>query len=291
MKKLTVGASAVLAGLLMLFALPAAARGDDPTSGEIVLFPGNGLAPLGEVASENMSVPQGWNIPGRSFRAGDGWWALVCESSCVLKPQRLNVRSGTHPDYDGPPLPSQLLSWSEVGGDDSAPDTTRPIMLFKPIRSAAAMKLEAGPVTTWLHAGMGRYPGSNLAGNMETVIDLGGAEQALLLPRLMLTKKTAESTREVNPADQTLVFELRAYGKRQRLDVYQWDIEGAHPLTGPEYLWWAGDLDGDGKLDLLMSYANRGWNAVLYLSTRAGPDEIVGEAGRFQFWQPDDPGC
>ncbi len=87
------------------------------------------------------------------------------------------------------------------------------------------------------------------------------------------------------------MFELRAYGQRQRLGGYQWDIEGPKALAGPQYLLWAGDLDSDNKLDLLMSFQDRGWNTVLFLSSLAKPGELVGEAGRFNYWPPNDPGC
>ena len=86
-------------------------------------------------------------------------------------------------------------------------------------------------------------------------------------------------------------FELRVYGQRQRLGGYQWDIEGPKTLAGPQYLLWAGDLDSDNKLDLLMSFQDRGWNTVLFLSSLAKPGELVGEAGRFNYWPPNDPGC
>ena len=44
-------------------------------------------------------------------------------------------------------------------------------------------------------------------------------------------------------------------------------------------LLWAGDLDGDGRIDLLFAYS--GYNragACLYLSARAGPGELVVQA-------------
>jgi hypothetical protein len=45
-------------------------------------------------------------------------------------------------------------------------------------------------------------------------------------------------------------------------------------------LWWAGDIDRDGKLDLLLDLSNH-YNAsrpTLFLSSEAGEDELVGEA-------------
>lgn len=121
---------------------------------------------------------------------------------------------------------------------------------------------------------------------METLIPLDSGEHAVIIPRLTMPAKSHH-----NDDAGSLVFELRAYGKRQRLGSYEWDIEGPYPLKGANYLSWAGDLDGDGKLDLIMNHAAQGWHVTLYLSSLAEPGRIVGEAGSFIFWPPDASGC
>jgi hypothetical protein len=284
-----IGATMLLAGWIAAWH-PSVAGDQAPTAGRLIFFPGDGLAPLGETEGGALSVPIGWNMPGKHYQSGDGWWMLNCINSCVLEPTRLTVREGTHPDYDGPPLPSQLLSWSRPGGGNIGREAP-PVILLKSA-APAPVRLSGGSVTTWLHAGMGSYPDGERPGRMESVIDLGAHGRASVVPRIVQSPDgTAPESHNHDASEPELIFELRAYGKRQRLGTYSWDIEGARPLSGPEYLRWAGDLDRDGKLDLLMSYASRGWNTVLYLSSLAGEGEIVGEAGRFTFWPPNDPGC
>lgn len=289
------GAAGLFAWLITAL-LPTIGVADDtsPTAGALTIFPGSGLRPLSETTEQNISTPVGWNIPGRSYRAGGGWWVMDCTTSCRLDPARLIVRDGSHPDYDGPPLPSQLLTWRLNSGPNAGQNGTLPLLLFRP-NTGQKIAFSAGRVPTWLHAGMGSYPEGERPGRMETEIDLGPDGKAYVLPRIIQPRNEdpPKNTYRGHAEDHetSLVFELRAYGRRQRLGSYTWDILGARPLAGPEYLLWAGDLDGDGKLDVLMSYASRGWSTVLYLSSFAGPGEIVGEAGRFVFWPPDDPGC
>ncbi len=79
----------VAALALFLSCAVAPVRGDnlqDPTSGEMVLFPGplleHTLTSKDRFGNAAMSKPvvMGWNIPGKSFRAGGGWWSLVCDT-------------------------------------------------------------------------------------------------------------------------------------------------------------------------------------------------------------------
>lgn len=66
---------------------------------------------------------------------------------------------------------------------------------------------------------------------------------------------------------------------------------GSRVLNGKDFLIWAGDLDGDGKPDLLMNFTDYFWDTVLFLSSLAKPGELVGVAGRFHYSPPDSPGC
>ena len=287
---------------------PARTDFPDPTSWSMVLFPG--AMPSVYALSEDepqMSRPLGWHIPGRNFKSGEGWWALACRKICTITTTKLSASPRQHPDYDGPLLPGQLLVWSplpyglDIPSDPNAisapPRDAVLIALFKPLRSLAAMQLAPGPIKTWLHAGMESYPRPDTEGapnvdgtTIATRIPLDAQEVAVLMP-LSLPRSEAEKQRMGDGHDGDLVFELRAYGQRQRLGGYQWDIEGPKALAGPQYLLWAGDLDSDNKLDLLMSFQGRGWDTVLFLSSLAKPGELVGEAGRFNYWPPNDPGC
>lgn len=270
----------------------------DPTSGDMVLFPGP-LAPLTASEETTEKGPVGWNIPGRHYKSGPGWWVLACRRQCTLTAAELKVSAATHPDYDAPPLPSQFLQWSPLpdglalaaaptGGDKPADGVL--LAIFKPVRQLADLKLREGVVKTWLHAGMQRYPRPASEGTMETLIRLDDGQSAILLPRLRQPAPPQPGDTAEQAGDEVFL-ELRAGGLRQPFEAFAFDMGDLHPLRGQDYLLWAGDLDGDGKLDLLLRFAERGWNTVLYLSSRAAPGQLVGEAGRFQFFDPSDPGC
>jgi hypothetical protein len=262
----------------------------------MMLFPGT-LSAANYGGSSAQSLHQGWNIPGRHYKTGDGWWILACKDKCTLTSASMTVTPSTHPDYDGPPLVSQLLRWSpKPFGSAISPtvgDTTNKslgtailLALFKPLRGLANLPLHAGPITTWLHAGMDSYPATRVE-TMDVLIDMGKAGKATLVPRIFSSASGNSLDRDREP---TLILGLRADGKRQQLGPYTWHL-GSRALAGKDYLIWAGDLDGDGKLDLLMNFTDYFWGTTLFLSSLAKPGELVGAAGHFNYSPPDSPGC
>ena len=72
------------------------------------------------------------------------------------------------------------------------------------------------------------------------------------------------------------VFATSVSGKKQKLGMP--DMEGS-----PE-VYWAGDLDGDGRYDYLCSEGDKFGGTTLYLSTLAKPDEMVGLAAVLYQW-------
>jgi hypothetical protein len=80
--------------------------------------------------------------------------------------------------------------------------------------------------------------------------------------------------------------------KRQLLGSLVFDIEGPGPVSARQYLRWAGDLDGDGKLDLLIEFGMSGsTETVLFLSSRAQDGELVGAAASFTYFPIESAGC
>jgi hypothetical protein len=65
--------------------------------------------------------------------------------------------------------------------------------------------------------------------------------------------------------------------------------------SGAQLVRWAGDLDGDGRLDLVLSLNTRfGTDAAttLFLSSAAqGGSALVGAAASFSYWPVGNPGC
>ncbi|MEH6459845.1 hypothetical protein [Chitinimonas sp. JJ19] len=262
----------------------------DPTNGAIVLMDGRLSRPADTAAAQ---WPVGKHLAGRHFKAGSGWWALACQNTCTLTATQLSLRALKHPTYDGPSMPGQYLSWSPLPYQLDQPDAATAanavlLALFKPKPAQVALKLAPGLVKTWLHQGMDAYPVSQKKGTgSETVrikLDKG---MAAIVPILADEPERHGETNQ--PTESRL--ELRAYGRKQNLGEVTFGIDGGMPLLAKSYLHWAGDLDGDGRLDLLLDQDQARGKLVLYLSSLAQAGELVGEAGAFNYIAPDDPGC
>ena len=289
---------ALICALGLFATVPAIASSGDPTSGNLVLFPGE-LPADNYGGSPKLEKFDGWNIPGRYFREGAGWWVFACAKSCTLTPAKMTIRTGTHPDYDGPPLPSQILSWQPLPYDlDKAKQTpeedrsrTRrpddPILLaiFKPVGPLVELRLSAGEVKTWLHHGMEKYPVTK-SRVLETPISEGAGMIAVIRQRLLAIKPQQEGGE-----DKRLLIELQVGNIRQTLDDYGFHMEAPGFISPKKFLLWVGDLDGDGKPDLLLNTTSYWWNTTLYLSSLAKSGELVGKAGQYSFSPPDSPGC
>jgi len=285
------------------------------TEGDIVFFPG----PLESLRNEDApSVDDrlGRNIPGGNYVPGDGWWALTCDTDeerpdsqrgCRLSKTSLSVSTGTHPVYSDAPVASQLLYWSPLPdrldvGMPFANKRTVLMMVFKPSGALANMKLQEGPITTYLHMGLEHYPATGSPGQSEVRIPTGDGTHADLVPRIRLSSLASKTGAWVDlrggfhPEPNIDMLELRQGALRQRLPggwtgcrSADMDIGGGMIPAG-QYLWWAGDLDGDGKLDLLVSWDDDA-DVTLYLSSLAKPGELVGFAGSFKFFSPSIGEC
>jgi hypothetical protein len=67
-------------------------------------------------------------------------------------------------------------------------------------------------------------------------------------------------------------------GERRQLLLGQLGL-CTHTFRSKDYLLWAGDLDGDGKPDFLISFVDGDGPIHLYLSSTAKPKRLVGLAG------------
>ncbi len=94
-------------------------------------------------------------------------------------------------------------------------------------------------------------------------------------PILLTCDATAYSVQVTNRR----FLQLKKAGKIQTLFTWPQALSEEHAE-----LIWAGDLDGDGKLDLLLDHSDH-YNATgltLYLSTWAAPGQLVGRAATFK---------
>jgi hypothetical protein len=213
------------------------------------------------------------HLPGREFKSGAGWWALSCAAAgCRIAEAGMMVASKAHPLMESAQTtPGQLMRWLPT------PDNGT-LLMFKPFRAPAnAIKFAAGPVKTYYRAG-GAAARAKKAAAGEWAVDLPGGPP-------MRLRAVASKTKGSPPQS----LELRVGDVRQALPQFGFNDE--YSQQAKDHVLWAGDLDGDGRPDLVVKAADGlGDDIVMLLSSMAKPGELVGEAGRFKYFPIDYPG-
>lgn len=257
--------------LLILLALPVAAEEPAPMS--------SGTGPSATEKGRVRLLPGEMVLPGRHYKEGEVWHALVCtEPGCRLQAVSLHVTATELTPYDGEPIEAQSLTLAK-------PVEGKLIALFQ---NLPATFLAKTPVTL-LHAGMPAYPRAG-SGTLEFSIPALNKIDARIVPRVFQSPI-------VPPNEEAAVrIYLESSGRRQMLSSIGIDaIVGFNGMArGKDLVLWAGDLDGDDKLDLLASFNARVGEAQtlsLLLSSMAVGDDFVGEAGHFYYWPVGNPGC
>ena len=272
----------------------------DPTSGNLVLFGGD----LGDsnYAGGSISLRAGQHhIPGRHFVDGDGWWVIACDSAgCNLSRTALQTSKSQHNTYDGPTVPSQTLSWEPLpyglvidrqpeATADPQPNRSRQasdatlIAIFKPMRELSLLPLRENELTTWWYSRKlideTRHPYAySLRPATKQTFDLGGVGELNVAIDTQQAEQPPRITIELDGLTQSLGDIEVHMMERDRLPI-------------EDFVQWIGDLDGDGKPDLVINHSAYFWDTRLWLSSLAKEGELVGEAGRFVYSPPDSAGC
>lgn len=254
--------------LLHASAEPGDAAYPPPSSGAVTILP----APAPDAPN--------WELPGLHYRDGARWSALVCDrDACALRAVTLRARRITKHPYDGEPVAGQRLEWQGL----SLAVHERLLLVARDATSASWL---APRQVETAYRGRQRLARPAGSGTLEARI-AWQADFVALVPRRV--RSTPAGTD--GESGDTLDLQLRSGTTRQVLGTFAFDIEGPRPVPPEHYLLWAGDLDGDGRLDLLVSFGVGTHDVALFLSTRAGPGQAVGEAGRFTYFPIEKAGC
>jgi hypothetical protein len=212
--------------------------------------------------------------PGWHYKSGSDWLALVCDGkSCTLAPAALDAKKESwQGHYDDQPTAGQHLTFRLTA---NAPG--KPVAWFR--TTGAPPWLKPGSVPSY-YAGGPYSQQPNKEGTMEFLIEMPGGKKATLVPMLvpksLLEKLVNKEEGEIYYG--TLLLQLRTPEKRQLLPGAFGACSGE---VTPDYLIWAGDLDGDGKPDFLVSYIDADGPVHLFLSGAAKRGQLVGLASVF----------
>ena len=184
---------------------------------------------------------------------GPGWFALVVslEGGARLQATAVTVAAVPHP-----------LDRSESAREVLTPGLEDAVIL---LRGLPAMK--AGPVPS--------------TGLLPSVVRLGAPVSLPALAQSGLPPGAVSRLQLVSgaPGPARLFFEGGSATAPRRQELLRAEDE--------PYLHWAGDLDGDGRIDLLLSAERAEPHPVtrleLYLSGRAAADDLVGLAAALVF--------
>lgn len=207
--------------------------------------------------------------PGRQFKAGREWLALACGAEgCALETATLAVkRESWKGHYDDSPTQGQKLRFRL----EAASKGRVVVAWFHTLGAPPWLKAREVPTSRSPQRPLRRPQGR---GALEAAIDLPGGGEALLVP-LLVDEAAQRAHSETLGAG--VILQLRVKGARQLLPGLLGTCFG--PVDPAGYLLWAGDLDGDGRLDLLVSFVDADGPVHLYLSSAAKAGQIVGLAG------------
>lgn len=198
-----------------------------------------------------LTDPGGAYEPG-SLPAGRGWLALECgPAGCALRATGLQLSRQTVRHLDEFRVPLEI---PRVKGS--------PLALFH------GLALAPGPVVRW-HGAEGDVERASAQLRRLGRWAVPGDGRPLALSWVRLPDQGGFRYHLGDATTRQFLFATAAEGH------YGGD-------TTPRVLW-AGDLDGDGRADLLLSLPDDdcGFDDRLYLSSMAGPGQLVGLAARF----------
>lgn len=202
-------------------------------------------------------------LPSKSLAGPGKWQGLVCSpQGCELRPVRLAIQK--QPGED-----KVRISYAPVGKRSKVKGE----FTIALVNSIPGVGKKAIP--TWFTLRTSRRPEDAVNGSLGVTVQTPEQGDYHLVPRW-----------NPKPGVNTLTLYLEHNRQRQPLGLIDLDVIRNAAMKTSAMLIWAGDLDGDGKIDLI-TRVREGSSAsglYLWLSTHAGEGEMVGVAAFLDDW-------
>ena len=228
------------------------------------------------------ATAQGYLFESRpDFPAGE-YLALRCSDSCALTKTTLVIKKEKVATHEG-----------EIDGYVARTTKNHAnLFLIRGLR-----KLVEGPVKTWysppriLGAVTVGQHNLTMTNRQELSVDIDGALLTILGSVSWMMDRSCAAD-EPCPKFPQVRWRFRYSGVERTLGTHA-GSELGEPLGIQDYVVWIGDLDGDGKPDLMVRPQDRAdyLELALYLSGALTPGTPWRPASRFYWWDPANPGC
>jgi len=239
------------------------------STGEIIYVPGT--------ATYDTNIPN-----------GQTWFNLSCRrDDCYLKNVKLHTKPAKIQDMSsGEYVKGQTISFPDNGQTS--------IVLLQGMKWLKNKK-----VVTYYNADAGEPPVSSSSGSTGLEIEFKNnlGTTVTITPDFTMNDQgqilKVEYYLHVGN-DKQLLGEINPAPPESSFDDYVRILDLKDLPVGTALLQWAGDIDGDGKLDLVMSIHHvPTWDIsrILFLSSAAKKGDLVGIAGKFHFAPPSSGGC
>ncbi len=204
---------------------------------------------------------EGIELTGGALTLARNWRGLVCtEQGCELRPIKLTIQKQ-------PEQGKLRISYSPVSKTRGRNEFT--IALVSNVDG-----VEKKPIPTWFTLRTPRNPEDAVNGSLGVTVKTPEHGDYYLVPRL--SQKNGGS-----------LLSLFLENKQQRQLLGHIAIDALNAgLKTRDILIWAGDLDGDGKIDLItrVSKGSNTGGLYLWLSSRSEKGEMVGIAASLDNW-------
>lgn len=218
-----------------------------------------------------------------SVQTSEGeYFSLVCQGTCLLKKANVYVTKDTVNGYDG----------ATDGYVVKVKSPERSLFLVRGLDN-----LREGPVVTWYYNEKFQKAADNTSvADFSTRQELSWQvnDKRLSIAGVVAYAKDQSCTPSDTdcPKYPSITWKFR-FGEVERTLFSLGGSELEHPLGIDDFVVWVGDIDGDGKPDLVVRPQGRSdyLELSLLLSSALAPGKPWRPSAKFYWWNPTNPGC